>query len=189
MNLFDDIKNYKPINQQEARDKEQMLWFMMHNDNYLSRENQTAHFTASVWTVNKERTKTLMIYHNIYDSWAWAGGHADGEEDLCAVALRELKEETGVKNAVLVSDEIFSIESLTVKGHEKRGAYVPSHIHFNVTYLVEVDEKEALFVKEDENSGVKWWTFEEALKVSTEAWMVERVYKKLIEKCRKLRNP
>lgn len=188
MNLFDDIKNYKPINQQEARDKEQMLWFMMHNDNYLSRENQTAHFTASVWTVNKERTKTLMIYHNIYDSWAWAGGHADGEEDLCAVALRELKEETGVKNAVLVSNEIFSIESLTVNGHEKRGAYVPSHIHFNVTYLVEVDEKEALFVKEDENSGVKWWTFEEALKVSTEAWMVERVYKKLIEKCRKLRN-
>lgn len=184
MNLFESIKNYQPTNEQEEHDKAQMLEFMKQNDNYLTRENQVAHFTASVWTVNKERTKTLMIYHNIYDSWAWVGGHADGEEDLRAVALRELQEETGVKNAGLVSDEIFSLESLTVDGHVKRGTYVPSHLHFNVTYLVEVDENEALRVKEDENSGVKWWTFEDAVNVSTEKWMVERVYKKLIEKCK-----
>ena len=90
MSLFEDIKCYKPSNQQEAYDKEQMLQFMKCYQNYLERENQIAHFTASMWTVNKERTKTLMVYHNLYDSWAWIGGHADGEEDLCAVALREL---------------------------------------------------------------------------------------------------
>ena len=59
------------------RDKEQMLRFMDQNPNYLVRENQIAHFTASIWTVNKERTKTLMVYHNIYDSWSWIGGHAN----------------------------------------------------------------------------------------------------------------
>ena len=96
MSLYELIKNYRPVNEQEACDKEQMLLFMEKYQDYLSRDNQIAHFTASIWTVNKERTKTLMVYHNLYDSWAWIGGHADGEEDLCAVAMRELQEETGL---------------------------------------------------------------------------------------------
>lgn len=86
MTLLQSIKNYNPTNEQEARDKEQMLRFMAQNIDYLERENQLAHFTASIWTVNKERTKSLMVYHNIYNSWSWIGGHADGCEDLCAVA-------------------------------------------------------------------------------------------------------
>ena len=181
--LFDEIKNYTPANEQEQHDKEQMLAFMQANENCLTRENTVAHFTTSIWTVNKEHTKVLMVYHNIYDSWAWVGGHADGVENLAEVALRELQEETGVKNARLVSDEIFSLETLTVDGHIKRGAYVSSHLHFNITYLAEADESETLVVKEDENQAVKWFTFEEALEASTEAWMVENVYKKLIAKC------
>ena len=184
MNLYEQIKNYNPVNDQERNDKGQMLRFMEQNSDYLSRENQIAHFTTSIWTVNKERTKTLMVYHNIYDSWSWIGGHADGEEDLCAVAMRELQEETGVKFATLVSEEILSLETLTVSGHMKRGKYVSSHLHFNLTFLAEADEREALVVNEDENQAVKWWTFEEALQVSSEPWMVERVYKKLIEKSR-----
>ncbi|MBQ5869596.1 MAG: NUDIX hydrolase, partial [Lachnospiraceae bacterium] len=78
----------------------------------------------------------------------------------------------------------FSLEILTVDGHVKKGCYVPSHLHMNVTYLAEADEEEELAVKADENQAVKWWTFEEALQVSSEPWMVERVYKKLIEKSR-----
>ena len=182
MRLYDLIKNYTPVNEQEACDKEQMLQFMLQHQNYLDRENQIAHFTASIWTVNKERTKTLMVYHNIYDSWAWIGGHADGEEDLCAVALRELQEETGVKHAALVSEDIISLETLTVSGHVKRGRYVPSHLHFNLTFLAEAEETETLMIKADENQAVKWWTFEDALKVSSEPWMVDRIYKKLIAK-------
>jgi len=136
-----------------------------------------------MWTINQNRTKVLMAYHNIYDSWAWIGGHADGEEDLCAVALRELTEETGVKHGKLVNPNIFSLETLVVNGHIKRGRYISSHLHLNVTYLAEADENEPLTVKEDENQAVKWWTFDEALKVSSEPWMVEHIYKKLIGKC------
>ena len=184
MSLYEEIQKYKPVNEQETRDKEQMLQFINKNPDYLLRDNQIAHFTASMWTVNKERTKTLMVYHNIYKSWSWVGGHADGEEDLCAVALRELWEETGVAHARLVSKDILSLETIIVEGHEKRGVYVPSHLHMNITYLAEADEEETLVVNEEENQAVKWWTFEEALKVSTEPWMVERIYKKLMAKCR-----
>ena len=95
MNLQREIQNYQPENEQERADRELMLRFMADNPDYLDRANRIAHFTASIWTVNREYTRTLMVYHNIYDSWSWIGGHADGVEDLRSVALRELKEETG----------------------------------------------------------------------------------------------
>ena len=182
MNLFEKIEKYVPCNEQEKNDQAVMLQFMKDHDDYLVRDNQIAHFSASIWVVNEERTKTLMAYHNIYDSWAWIGGHADGIEDLCEVALHELQEETGVKHGKLLSEEIYSLEILTVNGHIKRGKYVPSHLHFNVTYLGEASEEETLVCKEDENQAVSWFTFKEALNVSKEPWMVENVYKKLIEK-------
>ena len=184
MGLFEDIKNYKPVNQQEAHDREVMLRYIQCSDDYLERKNEIAHFTTSIWTVNKQRTKTLMVYHNIYDSWSWIGGHADGEEDLASVALRELREETGVCRARLVSPEIFSLEILTVDGHVKKGSYVSSHLHLNVTYLAEADESEPLTANRAENQAVKWWSFEDALKVPNEPWFVERIYPKLIDKCK-----
>ena len=79
---------------------------------------------------------------------------------------------------------IFSIEILTVDGHIKRGKYVPSHLHLNVTYLLEADEAEVLHIKQDENSGVAWFTLEEALEKCSEPWMIEWIYKKLNEKLR-----
>ena len=182
MKLFEKVKEYTPLNEQEVFDQKQMLQFMQSNPDHLYRENLTGHVTTSIWTVNKDRTKTLMVYHKLYDSWSWIGGHADGEADLCKVAMRELQEETGVTSARLVSEEIFSLETLTVDGHVKRGQYVPSHLHLNVTYLAEADEEETLRVKADENKGVQWFLNEDALKASTEKWFVDNVYRKLLEK-------
>ena len=184
MRLFKAIQNYEPVNEQEERDKDVMLRYIRSCDDYLERENAIAHFTTSIWTVNKARTKTLMAYHNIYDSWAWIGGHADGEEDLPSVALRELWEETGVRRAALLTPEIFSLEILTVDGHIKKGRYVSSHLHLNVTYLAQADESEALTVNEAENQAVKWFSFEDALRASKEPWFVEHIYAKLIKKCK-----
>ena len=176
------IRAYVPFNEQEEKDRALILSFLEKNEDAFLRSNPLAHMTASAWVVNRERTKVLMAYHRIYDSWSWTGGHADGETDLLAVALREVREETGVTSARPVSEEIFSLESLTVDGHENRGAYVSSHLHLNVTYLLEADERDALRVCEEENRGVAWFTPEEALKASTEPWFVRRIYGKLIEK-------
>lgn len=84
---------FKPGCEQEERDLLQISRLLDWAPDLLSRENLTAHFTASAWTVNPDRTKVLMAYHNIYRSWAWLGGHADGDSDLLAVALREVQEE------------------------------------------------------------------------------------------------
>ena len=93
--MIQKIREYKPFNEQEERDREVLLRLLSGVEDVYSRENLTAHMTASAWVVNANRDKVLMAYHNIYHSWSWLGGHADGERDLLAVALREVGEESG----------------------------------------------------------------------------------------------
>lgn len=155
MNLKEEIKNYIPYNEQEECDKEYFLRFIDTFDDVLTRDNIFGHFTSSALVVNKERTKMLVVYHIINDGWMYPGGHADGEEDLLSVALREVEEETGLKAKVL-DKNIFSIQAVPTKGHIKRGKYVSSHIHFDVLYLLEADENLELSFREDESKGVKW---------------------------------
>lgn len=182
MNLKEELSNYIPINMQEEKDKLFLLKCLDSFDDVLKRENEFVHFTSSALVVNKKRDKVLMIYHNIYNSWGWIGGHADGEEDLLAVAKREVEEETSVKNIkVLFDGKIMSIDSLPVAGHVKRGKYVNAHIHLSVAYIFEADENEEIKIKPDENSNVKWQDINKVVELSTEPHM-KAVYKKLIDK-------
>ena len=154
MDILTQIENYRPYNEQEKRDKGLILDCLRAFEDVFTRENALAHMTASAWVVNERFDRVLMAYHNLYDSWSWLGGHADGDEDLLAVALKEVREESGVKNVRPASEDIFSLEVLTVDGHMKREKYVSSHLHLNVTYLLIADDTNVLTVKPDENSGV-----------------------------------
>ncbi len=180
-NLKNEIEKYVPYNEQEAKDKSVMLKYIDCFDDVLTRKNEFGHFTASSWVLNKEKTKVLMIYHNIYQSWAWTGGHSDGDSNLLDVAIREVKEETGIQNITPIQNEIYSLENICVNGHVKRGEYVAAHVHLNVTYLLEADEGEMLRIKEDENSGVRWIDIDKAVEVSNEECMKE-IYGKINEK-------
>ena len=180
--LTEQIRSYQPMNEQEERDKELILHCLETEKDIFTRANRLAHMTASAWIVNPERTKVLMAYHNIYHSWSWLGGHADGETDLLKVALKEAKEESGIYHVKPVSEKIYSLEVLTVDGHVKRGEYVSSHLHLNVTYLLQAEETDVLHIKEDENSNVGWFSLEDAVAASTEPWFQEHIYRKLNEK-------
>lgn len=180
MNLRQEIENYIPFNEQEKKDKEQFLRFIDTFDDVLTRDNIFGHFSASAFLVNKKRNKMVVDYHIINDGWIYPGGHADGDDNLLSVAVREVEEETGLK-AKILDENIYAIQSAPVKGHIKSGKYVSSHIHFDVLYLMEADGRIPLKYKENESKGVKWISFEEADN-KTMCDFIRPIHKKIIEK-------
>ena len=181
MTLLETIREFTPGCEQEEADRRLMLSYMERFPQLLTRENETAHFTASCWIVTPDQSRALMAYHNQYDSWAWLGGHADGESDLLSVALREAREESGLREVRAVRNTPLSLEILAVQPHEKRGRFVPAHLHLNLTYLLEADPAQALACKPDENSGVRWFSPWDAVQAASEAFM-RPIYRKLIER-------
>ena len=185
MRFIEAIERYSPAGEQERQDARMMRRYAEIFPDVLSRTNETAHFTASAWIVSPDRSRVLMIYHNIYNSWSWTGGHADGQDDPLAVAIKEAREETGLAHIRPAGEELLLLEILTVKAHVKRGKYVVPHLHLNLTYLLEADDADAIHIKPDENSGVKWFAPEDALSACTEPEMLP-IYRKLIERSAKL---
>ena len=180
------ILDYRPICEQEERDRQLMLHYVELFPNTIgTRQCEMAHMTASSLIFNRDRRKLLMVYHNIYRSWSWTGGHADGEEKLLLTAVREAQEETGIKKVSPIREEMQSLEVLPVWGNFKRGKYVSDHLLLNVSFLLETDEEVALQVKEDENSGVAWIPLEMLQEKVTEPDMMP-VYEKLIERALRL---
>lgn len=180
------ILRYVPVNEQEETDRQTMLRWLQSGGDLSVRENLVGHLTASAWVVSPDRRQVLMAYHKLYDSWAWLGGHADGDWDLRRVAEKEAREESGIGSLKLVSEEPVSLEILTVDGHEKRGKYVPCHLHLNLTYLFEADPAQDLRCKPDENSGVAWLDMDDLGKKCSEPWFVERIYSKLVRKAQRM---
>ena len=181
MNWQQQIKHYIPCNEQEQKDQQILIKAMKTFDDMLSRNNEIIHMTCSGFILNEARDHVLMIHHNIYDAWGWTGGHADGESDFLQVARREVEEETGIKQLRTLSEEIISLDVLTVMGHIKKGEFISPHLHGNVTYVFVADDTQTLTIKEDENSDVAWIPVNGISKVCNEVHMIP-IYEKILKK-------
>lgn len=182
--LIHQLENYVPFNEQEEKDRREMLRRMKMEELFL-RDNNSAHFSASAWVISPDFSQVLLCFHRIYQSWSWLGGHCDGDRNPLRVAVREVKEESGLQVVTPVSEQIFSLEILTVNGHEKKGEYVSSHLHLNLTYLLKADPSAPLHHCDEENTAVRWFSAKEAADASSEPWMRERIYQKLNEKMKR----
>ena len=173
--------NFKPKCEQEQVDVELIDKYHQIFDDIWTRDNTLCHLTSSAFIVNQDFSKVLVIYHNIYDSWSWVGGHADGDKDLLYVALKETEEETGLKkeNIKVLLNEPVSIEVLPVAAHVRKGKFVSCHTHLSACYLFQANEQDNVRILEDENSGVCWMDFDEFLNKTTEPHM-KPAYSKII---------
>ncbi len=179
--LYELINAYQVQDEQEKRDRAMMLKLIALFPDIITRNNDIAHFTASPWIINRDHTKVLMVYHHIYDSWSWCGGHLEGVNDPFAVALKEGKEESGLAELRALKKDPLALNLLPVHGHFKHNEYIASHLHLNLTYLCEADDRAPLSIKTDENSEVKWFSVDEINRIVTEKAMLP-VYQKLINK-------
>lgn len=180
------IADYVPMNDQEVQDQKVIVdYIQQFPDTILTRENEFAHITSSGFILNKQLDKALMVHHNIRNSWSWTGGHVDGETDFLNVALKEAREETGVKTLAPLSSKISSLDVLTVQGHRKKGKWVSGHVHLSVAYILIANEGDKLRVKVDENSAVRWFALN---KITRDHFSARDIYLygKLVERAQSI---
>ncbi|MFO1448071.1 MAG: NUDIX hydrolase [Opitutaceae bacterium] len=125
--------------------------FIDAHDDCLLRTCREGHLTGSAWVVNHTRTHTLLTHHRKLGKWLQLGGHADGEADLAAVALREAAEESGLRRLALVSPQLFDLDQHLIPARRNES----EHWHFDFRFLVEADKEEPLVVS-DESHDLSW---------------------------------
>ncbi|KFN48943.1 NUDIX hydrolase [Arenimonas composti] len=143
------------------------------------RERRNGHFTGSAFVVSADGQRTLLLHHRKLGRWLQPGGHADGERELAAVALREAEEETGLSGLV-VDPRIFDLDRhpIPARGDE------PEHWHYDVRFVVRAAGGEA-FRANAESLALAWQpirevatrpAFEASLRRMARKWLMAGTY-------------
>lgn len=119
----------------------------------FDREAEGLHVTGSSWVLNPRRDATLLVLHRKLDQWFQPGGHADGDEDVQRVAVRECSEETGVPITGIrfLCPEVFDIDIHRIPAMRQD----PEHEHLDIRFVVEIDDTLPL-VGNEESYELRW---------------------------------
>jgi 8-oxo-dGTP pyrophosphatase MutT (NUDIX family) len=138
----------------------------------LLRTCASGHLTGSAWIVSPDRRRTLLTHHHKLDKWLQLGGHADGDGDLLAVAMREAKEESGLTRLRAIRGAIFDLDRHWIP--ERKGE--PAHYHYDCRFLIEADPDERLTVS-SESKDLAWVELERVTALNDEESMARMVRK------------
>lgn len=146
--------------------------FVRAHPDALHRSQALGHLTGSAWIVDAARTHVLLTHHRKLDKWLQPGGHADGDPDLHAVAMREAVEETGVSGMRLVSERVYDVDRHWIPA---RGE-VAGHWHLDIRFMIEADPSQP-FVVTDESHDLAWVALDEVTRLNPEESMARLVRK------------
>lgn len=158
----------------ERRHVEETIRFVRSHPDCLLRTCTEGHLTGSAWILNRERTKTLLTHHMKLDKWLQLGGHADGEPDLLAVALKEANEESGLTWMEPESGVLFDVDRHLIPARKSD----PDHYHFDLRFTIIADEREP-FVVTHESKALAWVPLGEVAGLNPEESMQRMARKSL----------
>lgn len=148
--LISEIKTYHSDFAAEEAYKMRFLDLLKH-EHCFDRSLFSGHITASAWIINHECTAVMLLHHAKLNKWLQPGGHADGEEDVRKVALKEAEEETGIKGFEFIQPEIFDLDIHTIPERKE----VAEHEHFDIRFLLKAP-KGAEPLANHESNSVEW---------------------------------
>lgn len=167
------LRPYKPLNEAERAMWLDTILFVEQHPDCFERSLLIGHITGSAWIVSPEGGQVILIHHRKLDRWLQPGGHADGDPDVAAVALREAREETGLTSLKLVSPTIYDVDVhlIPAKGE------VPAHHHYDIRFLFVADPAEP-FLHSAETKDIKWVDYEKVPFFTPDKSVLRMIYKK-----------
>jgi 8-oxo-dGTP pyrophosphatase MutT (NUDIX family) len=153
--LMEELSAYQTLIAEEGAYAKKFLQLLKHADAF-QRHHLPGHITGSAWIVDETRKYTLLTHHAKLNRWLQPGGHADGDENVLNVALREAMEETGLTSIKPLSPNIFDIDVHPIPARKD----FPEHEHYDIRYLF-VASKEEKFIITAESHDLKWVLIEE----------------------------
>jgi 8-oxo-dGTP pyrophosphatase MutT (NUDIX family) len=126
------------------------LSFLASASHPFDREYESGHFTGSAWLVDASGKRVLLTHHRKLNRWLQLGGHADGDSDLAAVALREAEEESGIPGLTIEYD-IFDVDRHWIPERTNESG----HWHYDVRYVVRAGVRDT-FAVSDESLELAW---------------------------------
>jgi 8-oxo-dGTP pyrophosphatase MutT (NUDIX family) len=150
--LLDDVRGYRPFDERERTMRERLTGFLeVHGERAFERSLTPGHITASAWIVDPERTAAVLLHHRKLARWLQLGGHVDGDPDVRRAALREAREESGLRTLRMISETIYDIDVHHIPAHGTDAA----HEHYDLRFALEADPREPL-VRNGEAHDVRW---------------------------------
>jgi 8-oxo-dGTP pyrophosphatase MutT (NUDIX family) len=170
------LRSHQPsaVDPSEAAMAVEIIRFVEAHPDCLLRTCAPGHLTGSAWIVDVLRSRVLLTHHRKLDKWLQPGGHADGDPDLLAVALREAREETGLTQLQLVASAVFDVDRHWIP---PRGD-TPGHWHHDLRFLIEADPAEPLVIS-DESHDLAWVELTQVAALNSEESMLRMVRKTL----------
>lgn len=147
---------------------------LLEHPNAFQRDHLPGHITGSSWILDHARHSVLLVHHGTLNKWLQPGGHADGEENVLNVALREAEEETGLKHFRLIQPDIFDLDIHPIPARLS----FPDHLHYDVRFLFETDRTEKVIVS-DESHDVAWIALDQLSALTENNPSIMRMAKKL----------
>lgn len=144
------LTGYQSTYAEELVFRKQFLALLEHPRAFF-RDHLPGHITASSWIVDSTGQYTLLTHHAKLNRWLQPGGHADGQEDVIAVAQREAYEETGLTSLTPVTTAIFDLD---IHAIPERSDF-PQHFHYDIRFLLKANMDEAFTITE-ESHDLAW---------------------------------
>ncbi len=177
------LRGYLAAGTQQIAQCQQFAAFEASHADAYHRTHPPGHFTASAWLVSQDSARVLLTHHKKLGRWLQLGGHADGDQDLVNVALREAEEESGLAGLSIIP-EIFDLDAHEIPARGAVGApnYEPAHIHWDVRFIVQASVGD--FVVSEESLALSWVDIVKlATDTSADASLVRMAEKWLQRRC------
>jgi 8-oxo-dGTP pyrophosphatase MutT (NUDIX family) len=148
--LVQALKYYRTSYAEEAAFVQDFLTLLLHPDAY-QRFHLPGHVTGSAFIVDTNKEFALLTHHAKLNRWLQPGGHADGDENILRVALREAEEETGLTNLHQLTPGVFDLDIHIIPARKDS----PEHLHYDVRFMFVSDRKEKILISE-ESHDLQW---------------------------------